>query len=468
MIFSSITFLYLFLPIVLCVYFILPTKMRNFWLFVTSLTFYFFGERALTSLLLFSSIVDYVLSLIIEANRDKKAVMKLCIVTSMCVNLGLLGYFKYADFFIGNVNTIFGMSFPLTNVALPIGISFYTFQTMSYTIDVYRGTAHAQKNFISFGAFVSLFPQLVAGPIVRYTDIAAELDSRKSTLSEVSDGVVRFALGLAKKVLLANGIGALCEQFEVTDEKSVILYWACAIGYMLQVYLDFSAYSDMAIGIGKILGFKFPENFNYPFISRSISEFWRRWHMTLGGWFRDYVYFPLGGSRVSRPRWIFNLAVVWALTGFWHGAEWNFVLWGVYFGVLIALEKLFLGKYIEKLPKALQHIYVILIVLVSFVIFRYEKVSVSAGFIKGLFGFGNIPFVNESSIYILRSFGLLFVVSIVASLPFVKQLVLHMQTNKKCAVVLDVLKPVCVVVMFVLCTAKLIDGSFNPFLYFRF
>lgn len=473
MVFSSITFLYLFLPIVLCIYFLIPTKMKNAWLFVSSLAFYFFGERLLVSLLLFSSVVDYVLSRIIEANRGKKTVMRLCLIASICVNVGLLGYFKYVDFFIENINALTGLSMPILNVALPIGISFYTFQTMSYTIDVYRGTAHAQKNFINFGAFVSLFPQLVAGPIVRYTDIEKELDSRKHTLSMFSEGAVRFAIGLGKKVLLANGIAQVCKEFALLEEKTVVMHWICIIAYMMQVYLDFSAYSDMAIGIGRILGFKFPENFNYPFISKSISEFWRRWHMTLGGWFRDYIYFPLGGSRVKRPRWVFNLAVVWMVTGLWHGAEWNFVLWGVYFGVLIAVEKLFLLKVLEKTPKVVQHLYVLLTVTISFVIFGYGDATMwntdTVLFFKNMFGFGSLPLMNVDSLYIITNFAVMFVLCIVACVPFVKNTVLKLESRSVvCANVISVLKPVVVALLMIMSTAKLIDGAFNPFLYFRF
>lgn len=473
MVFSSITFLYLFLPIVLCIYYLLPTKFKNAWLFVSSLGFYFFGERLLVSLLLISSVVDYALSWIIELNRDKKTVMRLCLVASICVNVGLLGYFKYVDFFIQNINVLTGMSLPVLNVALPIGISFYTFQTMSYTIDVYRGTAHAQKSFINFGAFVSLFPQLVAGPIVRYTDVEKELNQRKHTLDMFSEGVLRFALGLGKKVLLANNIAQVCKEFASLEQKTVLMHWMCILAYMLQVYLDFSAYSDMAIGIGKILGFKFPENFNYPFISKSISEFWRRWHMTLGGWFRDYIYFPLGGSKVKKPRWVFNLAVVWMVTGLWHGAQWNFVLWGVYFGVLIAIEKLFLLKWLEKTPKVVGHLYVLLTVTISFVIFGYGDATLwntdTVMFIKNMFGFGGLPLVNIQSLYIIANFAFVFVVCVIASLPMAKNIVLKLEAkNRTWADIIAVLKPVVVVLMMALSTVKLIDGAFNPFLYFRF
>ena len=350
MLFSSTTFLYVFLPIVLVVYFIAPKKLKNAVLLLASLFFYYFGERTYIAIMLISSITDWIWSLLIEHFRakGKEKVNKWFLVGSLAVNLGLLGFFKYADFFITNINAVFGLAIPLTCVHLPIGISFYTFQTLSYTIDVYRGKARAQKNLVSFATFVCLFPQLIAGPIVRYTDVAAELDSRKHTLCMFSNGIRRFAMGLGKKVILADAMAELCRDLLASGETSVLMYWLYAVGFSLQVYLDFSAYSDMAIGIGSMLGFKFPENFNYPFISKSVTEFWRRWHMTLGGWFRDYIYFPLGGSRTSTIKWLRNILIVWFVTGFWHGAEWNFIIWGLYFGVLLVVEKLFLGKLLVK------------------------------------------------------------------------------------------------------------------------
>ena len=352
MLFSSVTFLYAFLPIVLALYFAVPKKLKNAVLLVASLFFYFYGERTYIAIMLISSITDWIWSLLIEHFRAKgnEKITKWFLVGSLVVNLGLLGFFKYADFFIVNINALFGTGIPLTGVHLPIGISFYTFQTLSYTIDVYRGRASAQKNFISFATFVCLFPQLIAGPIVRYTDVEKELDSRKHSLEDFSLGIRRFCVGLGKKVILANAMGELCKILLESDGNSLLMYWLYAVAFSLQVYLDFSAYSDMAIGLGRILGFKFPENFNYPFISKSITEFWRRWHMTLGGWFRDYIYFPLGGSRTTTLKWLRNILIVWFVTGFWHGAEWNFILWGLYFGVLLVIEKLFLGGVVNKSP----------------------------------------------------------------------------------------------------------------------
>jgi len=467
MLFSSVTFLYAFLPVVLVLYFAAPKKLKNSVLLLASLFFYFFGERTYTIILFISSITDYVWSLLIEKYRGRK-ITKLFLAGSLVVNLGLLGFFKYADFFIGNINALVGSSIPLTNAHLPLGISFYTFQTMSYTIDVYRGTAKAQKNLVSFATFVCLFPQLVAGPIVRYTDLAAELDDRKSTLEGVSLGLRRFAVGLGKKVILANAMGEMCKDLTSSGSQSVFMFWLYAAAYALQIYLDFSAYSDMAIGLGRVFGFKFPENFNYPFVSKSITEFWRRWHMTLGSWFRDYIYFPLGGSRTSKLKWLRNILVVWMITGFWHGAEWNFVLWGLYFGVLLMLEKLFLGKILRKCGVIVQHIYVIFTVLISFVIFSVEKLSNLGTYVGGLFGVGGIPLFDERTVYIADSFLIVFLVCIVASLPLPKMLWDKFSETKAGSIVRAVADPIVIVAMLLVSTALLVDGSFNPYLYFRF
>lgn len=467
MLFSSVTFLYAFLPVVLVLYFAAPKKLKNTVLLLASLFFYYFGERTYTVLLFISSITDYIWSLLIEKYRGRKFT-KWFLVGSLVVNLGLLGFFKYADFFIGNTNALLGTSIPLTNAHLPLGISFYTFQTMSYTIDVYRGTAKAQRNLVSFATFVCLFPQLVAGPIVRYTDLASELDERKHTLSQVSKGMLRFAVGLGKKVILANAMGEMCRDLTGSGSQSVLMYWIYAAAYALQVYLDFSAYSDMAIGLGHMFGFKFPENFNYPFVSKSITEFWRRWHMTLGSWFRDYIYFPLGGSRTTTWKWVRNIFVVWMVTGFWHGAEWNFVLWGLYFGVFLMIEKLFLGKWLVKCPAFVQHIYLLFAVLVSFVIFSVEKLSNLGTYVGGLFGVGGIPLSDARTLYILDSFAVVFVLCIVASLPYPKMLWDKFSSTKQGSVVRAIVDPVVIVVMLLVSTALLVDGSFNPFLYFRF
>ena len=470
MLFSSTTFLYVFLPIVLVVYFIAPKKLKNAVLLLASLFFYYFGERTYIAIMLISSITDWIWSLLIEHFRakGKEKVNKWFLVGSLAVNLGLLGFFKYADFFITNINAVFGLAIPLTCVHLPIGISFYTFQTLSYTIDVYRGKARAQKNLVSFATFVCLFPQLIAGPIVRYTDVAAELDSRKHTLCMFSNGIRRFAMGLGKKVILADAMAELCRDLLASGETSVLMYWLYAVGFSLQVYLDFSAYSDMAIGIGSMLGFKFPENFNYPFISKSVTEFWRRWHMTLGGWFRDYIYFPLGGSRTSTIKWLRNILIVWFVTGFWHGAEWNFIIWGLYFGVLLVVEKLFLGKLLVKCGAVVQHIYVLFTVLVSFVIFSVESMDKLPVFVGGLFGIGTGGLWDNSTLYVLDSFAILLVVCLVASTPLPKMLWKKVSDTRAGEIALTVLEPLTIVLVVVLSTALLIDGAFSPFLYFRF
>ena len=470
MLFSSTTFLYVFLPIVLVVYFIAPKKLKNAVLLLASLFLYYFGERTYIAIMLISSITDWIWSLLIEHFRakGKEKVNKWFLVGSLAVNLGLLGFFKYADFFITNINAVFGLAIPLTCVHLPIGISFYTFQTLSYTIDVYRGKARAQKNLVSFATFVCLFPQLIAGPIVRYTDVAAELDSRKHTLCMFSNGIRRFAMGLGKKVILADAMAELCRDLLASGETSVLMYWLYAVGFSLQVYLDFSAYSDMAIGIGSMLGFKFPENFNYPFISKSVTEFWRRWHMTLGGWFRDYIYFPLGGSRTSTIKWLRNILIVWFVTGFWHGAEWNFIIWGLYFGVLLVVEKLFLGKLLVKCGAVVQHIYVLFTVLVSFVIFSVESMDKLPVFVGGLFGIGTGGLWDNSTLYVLDSFAILLVVCLVASTPLPKMLWKKVSDTRAGEIALTVLEPLTIVLVVVLSTALLIDGAFSPFLYFRF
>ena len=464
MLFSSITFLYAFLPLTLLAYFLAPKSWRNGVLLVASLIFYFFGEPVYVLLLLLSSVSGYFWSLLIEKYRGNRPRAKACLVVSIVINLGLLGFFKYADFLIGTVNALLGTRIPLTGIPLPIGISFFTFQTMSYTIDVYRGKAHAQRNLATLATFVCLFPQLIAGPIVRYTDVAEELEHRESTLEGVALGLRRFAFGLAKKVLLANAMGELCTAFRNTREPSVLFFWIYAVAFTLQIYFDFSGYSDMGIGLGRVFGFRFPENFQYPYISRSITEFWRRWHMTLGGWFRDYVYIPLGGNRTSRGKWLRNLAVVWLLTGLWHGASWNFVLWGALFGVLLMVEKLWLERSLSRWPRVLQHLYVLLIVVVSFVIFNADGLAGVRSDLGGLIGLGGIPAVSFEALYYLRSYGVLLAVCVLAALPLGKQLFARVEDRS----VMTVLEPVTVALLLAAVTASLVDGSFNPFLYFRF
>ncbi|MEG1108502.1 MAG: MBOAT family O-acyltransferase [Oscillospiraceae bacterium] len=467
MLFSSITFLYAFLPIVLLLYFITPKRFKNYVLLLSSLVFYFFGEPIYVLLLVFSSLSDYIHSLIIERLRGTKKA-KIALISSIIINLAMLGFFKYADFFITSFNGIFGTAIPVTGVPLPIGISFFTFQTMSYTIDVYRGRVHAEKNFASLATFVCLFPQLIAGPIVRYTDIAEELSDRKTTTDDLYIGVKRFVFGLGKKVLIANAMGELCTIFRDSTDKSIAFFWLYALAFTLQIYFDFSGYSDMAIGLGRMFGFKFPENFNYPFVSRSITEFWRRWHMTLGGWFRDYLYIPLGGNKVAKWKWYRNIAIVWLCTGLWHGAAWNFVIWGLMFGIILILEKRWLLKLLEKSGRIVPHIYAMLIVVLSFVIFNANGLDGMLSDFAGMFGGGGFPLWSFETGYYLRSYGVLLIVAIIGSLPILKSLWTRFSetsVGKKAALLLE---PLSVAVLLICVTAYLVDGSFNPFLYFRF
>lgn len=461
MLFSSITFIYFFIPFVL-LYFLIPKKWKNAFLLIVSLFFYFSGEPIYVTLLLISSLSDWLHGLYIEPRRGTRKA-KVALISSIVINLLLLGFFKYTDFFITTINTLFALDIPLLGIELPIGISFFTFQTMSYTIDVYRGEARAQKNLATFATYVCLFPQLIAGPIVRYTDVENEIENRKHTVSKFATGVRRFCAGLGKKVLIANLLGELCSNFLASDEKSVLFYWINTLAFSLQIYFDFSGYSDMAIGLGHIFGFNFPENFNYPFISRSITEFWRRWHMTLGSWFRDYVYIPLGGNRVSKGKWIRNIAIVWMLTGFWHGAQWNFVLWGVMFGILLAIEKLFLGKWLERSPNVIKHIYTCFIVLLSFAVFNANGLVGVANDFKGLFGAGNVPLVTAETIYNLKSYAVILIIAIIGCTPL-PQKVWKAIPEK----INTVLEPVMAVAILIVSTAFIINGSFNPFLYFRF
>ncbi len=461
MVFSGATFLYAFLPITLLLYFVAPKKLRNAVLMVMSFLFYAFGEPVYVILLLVSSLSDWLHSLFIESHRGKKSA-KVALISSLIVNLGLLGFFKYADFLIGTVNSLFGLAIPLTGIALPIGISFYTFQTMSYTIDVYRGRVKAQKNLVSLMTFVSLFPQLIAGPIVRYIDVERELEERKTGWEDLGLGIRRFVLGLGKKVLIANLLGEMCDAFQKSSEQTVLYAWLYALGFALHIYFDFSGYSDMAIGLGRMFGFRFPENFDHPYISKSATEFWRRWHMTLGGWFRDYVYIPLGGNRCSKGKWLRNIFVVWLLTGLWHGAAWNFVLWGLFFGVLLMLEKLFLGRFLEKLPSVISRIYLLLVVVLSFVLFN--AAGIKDAFVTMGQMFGGAELYDSASLLALRNYAPILLIGAIGATPLPK--ILGQKLGK--AKVFTVLEPVLLAVVLLLCTSCLIDGSFNPFIYFRF
>ena len=451
MLFSSITFLYYFLPWVLVLYFLVPAKMKNLVLLISSLCFYGWGEPRIVNYMIATVCVSYGLGLMTEKYPEHKKKF-LGLAVSFCI--GSLAYFKYADFFVENVNAITGLSIPLLKVSLPIGISFYTFQVLSYNVDVYRNQVPAQKNLISLATYIAMFPQLIAGPIVRYKDINRQLEHRTHDMNMAADGIRRFVLGLAKKVLLANVLGEFCAAFRGADEKSVLFYWTYALAFSLQIYFDFSGYSDMAIGRGKILGFEFLENFNYPYISKSITEFWRRWHISLGSWFRDYVYIPLGGSRVKPVRHYLNILAVWMLTGLWHGAAWNFVIWGLYFAVLLIIEKRFLLKKLENC-KIFNHVYVVVFVMISFVIFNASTMGQVAGDLMGMFGLGNVPFLSAETLYYVRSYAGVFIMSILGATPLPKKWT-------------DKMGPVSLLLLLVLVTAYLVDGSFNPFLYFRF
>ncbi len=457
MLFSSISFLYYFLPCVLVLYFLVPRHFKNVILLITSLFFYAWGEPRLVLLMLATIAIGYVLGILIERDAKRK---KLYLVFAIVCFLGALGYFKYANFFVDNFNQVTGLSIPLVRVLLPIGISFYTFQILSYNIDVYRGEVKAQRNPIDLAAYITMFPQLIAGPIVRYKDVAVQLGSREHSISKAADGIRRFVFGLSKKILIANVLGEICEAFRQSDDKSVLFYWMYAIAFSLHIYFDFSGYSDMAIGLGKIFGFDFLENFNYPYISKSITEFWRRWHISLGNWFRDYVYIPLGGSRVKRGRHLFNILVVWMLTGFWHGAAWNFIIWGLYFAVLLVVEKTFLLKYLER-SKVLSHIYVLFTVVVSFVIFNASSITQVLADIGGMFGKGGLPLVSAEALYYLKSYAVIGVLAIVGATPLPKKIVSRWKG-------LQYAEPVVLLVLLIMITAYLVDGSFNPFLYFRF
>ncbi len=459
MIFSSIPFLYYFLPAVLAVYFLIPRQGKNAVLLLASFFFYGWGEPKLLWLMVFTIGVFYLCGLAMGRSETHK---RAWLIVSACVGVGLLGLFKYADFFITSVNTATGLSLPLLKLALPVGISFYTFQCLSYVVDVYRGTVPPQKNPISFGAYVALFPQLIAGPIVRYQAVAGELDSREHSWENLGQGLRRFVVGLSKKVILADNLALLVKLYRESAEPSVVFAWLYAIAFTLNIYFDFSGYSDMAIGLGRMFGFHFPENFNYPYLSGSVTEFWRRWHISLGSWFRDYVYIPLGGNRVSRVKWVRNIVLVWMLTGLWHGAAWNFVLWGLLFAALLLMEKALPG--LRKLPNILRHSYVLLAVMLSFVLFNADTLSQAGSDFAALFGFGGLPLFTKETGYYLRSYAPLLIAACIGATPLIKKVAGKLGENH----LVQTLEPLVWLGLLLLCTAYLVDGSFSPFLYFRF
>ena len=468
MIFSSIPFLYYFLPAVILLYFVVPGRAKNVVLLLASLVFYAWGELRYTLLMLVMITQGYILGRLIDSKRRWS---KLFLTTSVVISLGVLGYFKYAGFFLESFAAVTGIAVPVLKVTLPIGISFYIFQVISYVIDVYRGTVAAQKSYIDMAMYISMFPQLIAGPIVRYSDIEGQLRTREHSAQKAALGIRRFIIGLSKKVLIANQLGELIDAYGSASEPSVLFVWLYAVACTLQIYFDFSGYSDMAIGLGKIFGFDFPENFNYPYISKSITEFWRRWHMSLGTWFRDYVYIPLGGNRVKKWRWFLNILIVWALTGLWHGAAWNFVVWGLYMAFFLILEKLFLLPLLKK-SRVLGHVYTMLLVLISFVIFSAANMADAGNVIAKMFGAGGLAAVSGESLYYLRSYAVTLLIAILGSLPVVRNLFAglerKMPENKAVNVIYTVGEPLILAALLILVTGYLVDGSFNPFLYFRF
>ncbi|MCQ2510512.1 MAG: MBOAT family protein [Lachnospiraceae bacterium] len=466
MVFSSIPFLYYFLPITMLLYLLVPKKLKNAVLLASSLLFYAWGEKLLVVLFAGSILVGWGTGLLLERTH-KPLHRKMLLGLALLFDLGLLGYFKYADFFLANINALLGTDLPLLHVALPIGISFYTFQLLSYNIDVYRQTVPAQKNPVNFAAYVSMFPQLIAGPIVRYADVCDSLSNRKHSLEMISSGITRFSIGLGKKVLLANLLGEFCSQFRSTTQPAVLYYWLYALCYTLQIYYDFSGYSDMAIGLGRIFGFRFMENFNYPYISASVTEFWRRWHISLGSWFRDYVYIPLGGNRKGLQRQLINILVVWMLTGLWHGAAWNFVLWGLFYALLLTIEKMGFKKWLDG-HKLFGHIYTLAAVILGFLIFNAEGISGILQDLSGLFSFGRLPLANAECLYYLRSFGIVMLAGILGATPLPAYGVQMLRGKGVGGRVWDVVEVAFPAVLLVLATAFLVDGSFNPFLYFRF
>lgn len=460
MLFSSISFLYYFLPIFFAIYFIAPGKWKNSVIFGGSLFFYGCGGAKYLLLMIVSILTGYVGGILIGTKRHRKV----WLTVSVAILLSFLGYFKYADFFLENFKAMTGIEIPMLKVALPIGISFYTFQIISYLVDIYRGEVDYQSNIIDFGTYVVLFPQLIAGPIVRYKDIAGTLKERVHTTTDIYDGITRFLTGLGKKVLIANSMAQLCDIFRASGEKSVLFYWIYGAAFTLFIYFDFSGYSDMAIGLGKMMHFHFPENFDYPYMSGSITEFWRRWHMTLGRWFRDYVYIPLGGNRVKKFRWFSHIVLIWIMTGLWHGASWNFVIWGLLFGVLLVIEKM--TDFTKKVPKWVSHVYVLFVIIIGFVVFNAEDMTQAWSDIQGLLGLSNLPFVTNETRYYLGSYAPILLMAILGCTPFPKKLFIRIQRRE--TGIMSMVKPAGLIALLLLSTAYLVDGSFNPFLYFRF
>ena len=467
MLFSSQVFLYFFLPITLIVYYLSPKKFRNFILLIASLIFYAWGEPIYILIMLFSTVFDYINGLLIDKfqKKNQHKYAKIVLIVSVVGNLAILGFFKYSDFLISNINSLFNSNISLLAIALPIGISFYTFQTMSYTIDVYKQNVKAQKNFISFATYVTLFPQLIAGPIVKYRDVSESLENRKENITDFSEGIKCFIIGLFKKVMIANNVGFIWESIHSLpySEISLSLAWIGAICYSLQIYYDFSGYSDMAIGLGKMFGFHFLENFNYPYIAKSITDFWRRWHISLSSWFKEYVYIPLGGSRKTIARTVINLLIVWFLTGLWHGASWNFVVWGLYFGVLLIIEKFVLKKVLDKMPSFIRHLYTLFFVIISWVIFACPTLEDGLNYISIMFNFNN-EIISTESIYLISTHFVLFIIAIIGCTPIFKKIKEKLKNNK----IFMIIEIIICLVLFFISLSFLVGSTYNPFLYFRF
>lgn len=471
MIFSSVFFIFVFLPVTLAVYYLVPWKIKNLVLLLFSLIFYAWGEPVYIFLMIFSIIFNYFSGLELDSRRRKKEKrkFKICFITTVVANLAILGFFKYYGFFVLNLNRILPIDIPYKELALPIGISFYTFQTLSYVIDVYRGNVEVQKNLISFGTYVTMFPQLIAGPIVRYADVEKQLRKRTVSLTKFGDGVLWFLRGLGKKVLLANNIGMVFDTIIAmgTDERSVLTAWIGCLAYTMQIYYDFSGYSDMAVGLGKMLGFEFVKNFEYPYISKSVTEFWRRWHISLGTWFREYVYIPLGGNRVSVPKHVRNIMIVWVLTGFWHGAAWNFLFWGFYYGILLLIEKYFLQSFLEKAPGFLSHVYTMLLVMIGWVFFFSSSMGQAVSYLGNMVGIGGTGLADSTGLYDLTTNLVLIIVMILCATPKVygwfRRFALEGNSRFRLAGTILVYAGI-----FVASTAYLVNVTYNPFLYFRF
>ncbi|MEG1495255.1 MAG: MBOAT family O-acyltransferase [Bacilli bacterium] len=465
MVFSSITFLFYFLPLVFLCYFIVPKKGKNIVLLIASFIFYFYGEPKYIVVLIISCLLNYYFGKLVAKSEGNIA--KRYLIINLIINFGMLFYFKYFNFLIDNINNLFNSEFALIKIIMPIGISFFTFQATSYVIDIYRKRVAPAKNIWTFATYLSLFPQLIAGPIVRYETVADELDNRVLSVNLFSDGVKRFIVGLSKKVLLANVLGEAVSIISGLTAKTVLSHWMSAIFATFQLYFDFSGYSDMAIGLGLMFGFRFLENFNYPLIARSITDFWRRWHISLSSWLKDYIYIPLGGSKCGSFKQYRNIIIVWLVTGLWHGANWNFILWGLYFGILLIIEKKFLLKFLDK-HRVFSHLYTFILVVISFVIFNHEDLSSILVFLKSMMGLNGLAFINMETIYYLRSYLVVFIIAIIAITPILGKVVNKLRSNERLSKLLRIAEPVLLLLLLVITVSFIVDESFNPFLYFRF